>query len=145
MTIVDSLLASPGLYVGVDRVVGTDLVGAARMVVTVLPGRAGVALDYEVFNPASAGPVRGHAEHTVIARAHGGGIIMVIADTHAGAVVVLRETDPGMFEPGPEGGPYPMKVVVSMPEPGHLHHHWWYGRPGEEATARDLAELTLSD
>jgi hypothetical protein len=144
MTIVDDLLASPGLYIGVDRVAGSDLVGAARMVTTALPGRTGVALDYEIFNPSRPGPVRGHVEHTVIARAHGGGTIMVIADTHAGAVVVLRETEPGVFEPGPEGSPYPMKVVVSMPEPGRLHHHWWYGSPGEEATARDLAELTLS-
>ena len=143
MSIVDDLRANPGLYVGVDRVAGTDMVGSARMVVTRLPGGAGVALDYEVFNPDSPGPVRGHAEHTVIARAHGGDTVMVIADTHAKSVVTLRETDAGTFEPDPDGSPYPMKVVVSMPQPGQLHHHWWYGAPGEEPVARDLAELTL--
>ena len=143
MSIVDDLLASSGLYIGVDRVVGSDLIGSARMLVTTLPGRAGVTLDYEVFNPSSPGPVRGHAEHTVLGRAHAGGLVMVIADTHAGGLVVLRETDPGVFEPGPEGSPYPMKVVVSMPAPGRLNHHWWYGRPGDVATPRDLAELTL--
>ena len=42
-----------------DTVVGTDLVGAARILVTPLPGRAGVSLDYEVLNPAAPGPVRG--------------------------------------------------------------------------------------
>ena len=40
MGIVDDLVANPGLYVGTDTVVGTDLVGAARILVTVLPGRA---------------------------------------------------------------------------------------------------------
>ena len=44
MTIVDDLVANPGLYVGVDRVVGTDLVGSARMMMTALPGGNGVAL-----------------------------------------------------------------------------------------------------
>ena len=143
MSIVDDLLANHGLYVGVDRVAGSDPTGSARMMVTPLPGRAGVTLDYEVFNPQRPGPVRGHAEHTVLARAHGGGLVMVIADTHAGGLVVLRETEPGVFEPGPEGSPYPMKVVISMPAPGRMHHHWWYGRPGEAAIARDLAELEL--
>ena len=144
MSIVDALVAHPGLYVGVDRVQGTDLVGSARMVVTPLPGKVGVTLDYEIFNPAR-GAVRGHAEHTVLAPAHGGGTVMVIADTHAGALVTLHETEPGVFEPGPDGGPYPMKVVVAMPEPGVLHHQWWYGRPGEEAIPRDCAELTRLD
>ena len=143
MAIVDDLVANPGLYIGVDRVVGSDLVGSARMVVTPLPGGTGVTLDYEIFNASSPGPVRGHVEHTVIARAHGGDTVMVIADSHAGSVVTLRETEPGVFEPGPEGSPYPMKVVVSVPEPGTLHHHWWYGGADEGAVARDLAELTL--
>jgi hypothetical protein len=53
MGIVEDLLAHPGLYIGVDRVTNSDRTGAARMVVTPLPGRAGVALDYEIFNPAT--------------------------------------------------------------------------------------------
>ena len=56
MGIVDDLLANPGLYVGKDHVVGRDLVGAARIVVTVLPGRAGVSLDYELLNGLAPGP-----------------------------------------------------------------------------------------
>ena len=145
MGIIDDLLAHPGLYVGIDRAVERNLEGSARMVVTPLPGRSGVTLDYEIFNPAAPGGVRGHAEHTVLARAHGGGVLMLVADVHAPAVSVLHETEPGVFEPGPEGTPFPMKVVLSMPEPGVLHHHWWYGSPGDEAIARDLAELRLLD
>ena len=140
MTIVDDLLANPGLYAGVDRAQERGSSAAARMTVTPLPGGAGVSIDYEIFNTSE--PYRGHAEHTVIANAHGGGVVMVLADIHAGGLVTLHETDPGTFEPGPAGSPYPMKVVVSVPEPGVLHYHWWYGSPGEEATPKDLAELT---
>src|SRR3954447_5916317 len=117
MAITDDLLANPGLYIGTDTVVGSDLRGAARMVVTPLPGGAGVTLDYEVLNSATPEQIRGHVEHTVLARTHDGGTVMVIAHPHAGSVAILRETEPGTFELGAEGAPFPMKLVVSMPEP----------------------------
>ena len=144
MGVVDDLLASPGLYLGVDRSPRSESVGAARIVVTPLPGGAGVALDYEVLNPAAPDRLRSHVEHTVLARTHDGGTVMVIGHPHAASVAVLRETDPGVFEVGTEGSPFPMKVVISMPGPGRLHHAWWYGAPGEEPVERDVAELTLS-
>jgi hypothetical protein len=144
MGIVDDLLANPGVYIGTDRVVGTDLVGAARIVVTPLPGKGGVSLDYEVFNPASGGPIRGHAEHTVVGKTHDGGTVMVIGHTHGESVEILRETEPGVFELGDEPSAFPMKVVVSVPEPGKLHHVWWYGPAGEPPTERDVADLELS-
>lgn len=144
MGIVDDLLASPGLYLGIDRDRDSEGRGAARLIVTPLPGRAGVALDYEVFNPATPDHLRAHTEHTVVARTHDGGVVMVIGHMHAGSVAVLRETDPGVFELGAEGAPFPMKVVVSMPEPGHLLHAWWYGSSGTEAVERDVADLTLT-
>jgi hypothetical protein len=111
--------------------------------VTPLPGGSGVTLDYEIFNPAGPDSVRGHAEHTVVARAADGSTRMIVADIHANTVSMLRETEPGVFEAGPEGTAFPMKVVVTMPEPGVLHHHWWYARPGDEPKERDLAELSL--
>ena len=70
-----------------------------------------------------------------------GTTIMVIAHTHGQRISVLRETGPGVLEPGDGPVPYPMKVVVSVPEPGRLRYAWWYGAPGEEATERDVAEL----
>ena len=143
MGIVDDLLDHPGLYVGKDTVVGTDLVGAARILVTPLPGRAGVSLDYEVLNAAAPGPVRGHVEHTLLGRAEDGGTIMVIAHTHGAGLALLRETEPGVFEPADGAVPYPMKVVVSVPEPGRLRHSWWYGPEGGEATERDISDLEL--
>lgn len=138
------MLANPGLYLGIDRAARSANLGAARIVVAPLPGRAGVTLDYEIFNSATPEQVRGHVEHTMIARTHEGGTVMVIGHPHADSVAILRETDPGTFELGAEGSPFPMKVVLSMPEPGRLHHAWWYGAPGEEAVERDIAELTLT-
>ena len=143
MGIVDDLLTSPGLYIGKDTVVGTDLVGAARIVVSALPGGAGVALDYEILNSLAPGPVLGHVEHTVIGKADDGTTVMVIAHTHGEGITILREIQPGVFEPGDGPVPYPMKVVVSVPEPGKLRHAWWYGSPGQEAVERDVAQLEI--
>jgi hypothetical protein len=130
--IVDDLLRHPGLYLGVDRVTGTDTVGASRLVVSPLPGRAGVTLDYEIFNAATPDRVRGHVEHTIVARTHGGGVVMVIGHPHAGSVTVLWETQPGTFELGDE------------PSPGRLRHAWWYGTHEEGPVERDVSELTLT-
>ena len=141
MGIVEDLVAAPGLYLGIDHVQQRGLDGAARMVVTVLPGRVGVALDYEVLNAAFPDDVRGHVEHTLIARTHGGDVVMAITDTHSGALTILRESAPGVFDTSDVPLPYPMKVVVSVPEPGRIRHAWWYGRPGDEALEQDVSEL----
>jgi hypothetical protein len=143
MGIVDDLLTNPGLYIGKDTVAGSDLVGAARILVSPLPGRAGVSLDYEVLNGLAPGPVLGHVEHTLIGTADDGKIVMVIAHTHGQGITILHETDPGVFEPGVGPVPYPMKVVVSVPEPGRIRHAWWYGSPGDDAVERDVAELEI--
>ncbi len=145
MGIVDDLLNNPGRYVGRDTVVGSDLVGAARIVVSPLPGRAGVALDYEILNGLAPGPVLGHVEHTLIGKADDGGTVMVIAHTHGAGISILRESAPGVFEAGAGPVPYPMKVVVSVPQPGRLRHAWWYGAPGEQPRERDVAELEIVD
>jgi hypothetical protein len=139
MTIVDDLLAHPGLYIGIDSVAGSDRRGAARIDVAPLPGGGGVTLDYEVFNPATPDRIRGHIEHTIVARTHDGGAVMVIGHEHAPSVAILREAEPGIFELGAEGSPFPMRVELTMPEPGQLRHSWWYGAPGEEAIERDVS------
>jgi len=143
MGIVDELLANPGLYIGKDTAVGRDLVGAARIVVTRLPGGAGVSLDYEILNALAPDGVLGHIEHTMIGKADDGTTIMVIGHTHGDGLTILRETEPGSFEPGDGPVPYPMKVTVAVPAPGRLRHAWWYGSPGEVLVERDIAELEL--
>ena len=143
MGIVDDLLEHPGLYVGRDAVVGSDQVRTARIVVTKLPGGAGVSLDYEVLHAMGPGSGLGHAEHTVIGRADDGEAVMVIAHTHGEGITILRETAPGAFEPGDGPVPYPMKVVVSVPGPGRLRHAWWHGPSGGVAVERDVADLEI--
>jgi hypothetical protein len=107
MGIVDDLLAHPGLYLGVDHVVNADRAGAARIVITPLPGQAGVTLDYEIFSPSTPGRLLGHLERTIIGRSHQGPPVMVISDMHAASLAILRETGPGVFEPGSEVAAYP--------------------------------------
>ena len=140
MGIVDDLIAHPGPYLGMARIVNADRVGAARIVITALPGNSGVTLDYEIFNPATPDRLLGHIERTIIGRSHNGAPVMVISDMHAASVAILRETEPGVFELGEEVAAYPMKVVISMPEPEHLHHSWWYGAPGEEPVERVITD-----
>ena len=144
MGVVEELLANPGLYLGIDEVSDSDLRGAARMVVTPLPGGSGVVLDYEIFNPSMPDRPRGHVEHTMVANVHDGPAVMVIGHPHADSVAVLHETSPGTFEVGAEGSPFPMKVLLSVPEPGRIRHVWWYGRPGGEAVERDVSDLRLA-
>ena len=142
MGIVDDLLASPGLFVGKDTSSRSDVVGAARIVVSPLPGHAGVSLDYEILNGLAPGALA-HAEHTMVGTADDGTTVMVVAHTHGQGISILHETEPGVFEPGDGPVPYPMKIVLSVPEPGRLRHAWWYGAPGDAPAERDVAELEL--
>jgi hypothetical protein len=143
MGIVDDLLASPGLYTGVSHAARVDTPAAARILITPLPGRAGVTLDYELYNP-TQGMVLGHEERTIVGKAHDGGAFMVVGHTHGDSLAVLRETDPGVFELGDEAAPYPMKIVLTMPAPGKMRHAWWYGPAGGEAVEQEVAEVALA-
>jgi hypothetical protein len=145
MGILDDLLAHAGLYLGVTHDTdGHDTSGdaAARIEVSALPNGSGVLLAYETFNPA-IDVIRGHHERSMLVRTHAGPTMLVVAHSHSGSAAVLRETDPGVFELGDEGSPFPMKIVMSMPEPGVLVHSWWYGRPGGEAEEKDRTEVRL--
>lgn len=141
MGLVDDLIANAGTYIGVDTVHGTEHRGAARIVVTALPGNAGVSLEYEIFNATFPDRVRGHVEHTFIGRIADGSTIMLIGHTHSESLTLLRETSPGVFDPASDAEPYPMKVELSVPAPGKLRHVWWYGDPlsPKDETLADLA------
>ena len=137
MGIVDDLLTHPGTYVGVDA----HRQHAAKIVVTPLPGGAGVSLDYETF-AADGEPVLAHAEHAVIGRTAGGGAILVTGHSHADTVAILREDGPGVFVMAGEPAAFPMAIRIEVPEAGRLVHAWSYGAPGEEPVERDRAELS---
>jgi hypothetical protein len=149
MSIVDTLIDNPGVYLGI----GGDPTGqgdrsegqAARIVVTPLPSRAGVTVDYETFDPTSAERLQPHIEHVVIGRLHGGGAILVSGHAHADSVAVLRETSPGEFAMGDEPGAFPMAISISVPEPGRLVYVWSYAEPGQKPVPRDRAEVSRRD
>ncbi len=110
--------------------------------VTPLPARAGVTVDYETFDATNADRVQPHIEHAIIGRLHGGGTILVSGHAHADTVAVLRETSPGEFTMGDEPAAFPMAISISAPEPGRLVYVWSYGAPGEEPVPRDRAEVS---
>ena len=141
--VVDDLLEHPGLYLGVVHDIDDGGEAAARLYVDPLPGRAGVSLDYQTFNPANAENVRGHYERAMLIRAHAGPSILVTAHSHASSAAILRETDPGIFELGDEGSPFPMKITIEVPKPGQLVHCWWYGPPGGVLKQHDRTDLRL--
>ena len=144
MGIIEDLLANPGVYLGIDHDTQGRGESAAKIVVTPLPGGAGVTLDYETFNAGQPDRVLGHAEHALIGRTHGGGAILVTGHIHGESVAVLRERGPGEFVMGDEPSAFPVAIKISVPEPGKLVHTWSYGAPGEEPIERDRAELTRS-
>jgi hypothetical protein len=145
VSIVDQLIEHPGVYLGVGGDPGNPPertgVQAARIVVTPLPGRSGVTIDYETFDPTNTERIRPHLEHAVIGRLPGG-VILVTGHAHADTVAVLRETAPGEFTIGDEPAAFPMAISISMPEPGRLVYVWSYGPPGGQPTPRDRAEVT---
>src|SRR5687768_12024929 len=106
MGIVDDLLKHPGLYLGIVHDMDDGDQAAARLFVDPLPGRAGVSLDYQTFNPANQANVRGHYERAMLVRVHVGPAILVTAHSHGDSAAVLRETERGVFELGAEGSPF---------------------------------------
>ena len=147
MGIVEELIENAGVYLGTGHdptdTAAPPRTQAARVEVTPLPSGAGVAIDYETFNPANPERLQPHIEHVVIGRLHGGGAILVSAHAHAGTVAVLQETSPGVFTEGDQPLAFPMAVAISIPEAGRLVYEWSYGPPGGVAEPRDRAELTL--
>jgi len=142
MSIVDDLVANTGTYIGIDRETERGGASAARIVITALPGGNGVSLDYETFNPTRENAIRGHAEHAIIGRTHGGGAILVTGHIHGDSVTVLRESEPGVFVMGDEPSAFPVSITIAVPAAGRLVHSWSYAAPGEEPVERDRAELT---
>lgn len=137
--LVDALLARTGLYLGTQLTPHApgDGRGVARVVVTALPGGAGVSLDYEVLTPEHG---RNHAEHAVVARGTAG-LFLVTAHAHAPVATVAQETEPGYFPAAPGAAPFPMAIRLEVPEPGHLVYSWSYARGDEPLQVADVGDL----
>jgi hypothetical protein len=141
MDVIDALVAAPGVYLGQETTHegGQDHIGVARVVVTALPGGAGVSLDYQVLT--STGTLA-HDEHAVLART-AAGTVLLTAHSHAPIAAVVAEApdEPGWFPAPADAAPFPMAVRVEVPEPGHLVYSWSYAGPGQELAVRDIADV----
>jgi len=84
--IVDDLLQHPGLCLGIDHDTAGCGEAAAMILVTLLPGRAGVTPDHGTFTTANPDRVRGHHEHAVVARTHVGPAILISHHIHDDSV-----------------------------------------------------------
>lgn len=137
--LIDQLLASPGLYSGIqaDPTATHNSGSVARIVVAALPGGSGVSMDYEVLSPENG---RVHHEHSVLARTPGG-IVLTVAHGHADLASILREAEPGYFPAGDGEATFPMAIRIEVPAPGELIYSWSYGSPGEDLVVRDVGTL----
>jgi hypothetical protein len=143
-SILEELLAAPGLYAGSGTDVGADATDhhwVARIQVAVLPSRSAVSLDYEARSPENP---RQHSEHTVVGRGTDG-VAMVMAHSQGGVLTVLHESEPGRFTDTTNSSPFPVEIRIDMSEPGLLIHEWWFGPPGHRPVRRDVARLELLD
>src|SRR5262249_7995501 len=87
--------------------------GAARSVISSLPGGARVTLDHEIFDPAKPDRTRGDIEHTIVARAHDGGADRRTRGRSPQSRSFMME--PGRFDLGTEGSPFPCGPIWKCP------------------------------
>lgn len=141
--LIDQLLAHPGLYLGTDHDPNRTerAPQVARINVAPLPGRVGVALDYEGIRVDPQKAV-GHAEHAVLARsAHG--ITLYSASIHSPILMELRETAPGYFEPEEGTSPYPVAIRLEIPRAGRLVYTWLFAEAGGDVRIGNIGDVTL--
>jgi hypothetical protein len=140
--LVDRLLAQTGLHVGTSsdtREGATPQV--ARIVVTALPGRSGVAFDYEgLTHLTNRERPFGHAEHSVLGRTSNG-LALYTAHIHAPMLTELRETEPGYFEAIEGASPFPFAIRIEVPSAGRLVYTWSFG----ELAVCITGDVTLVD
>jgi hypothetical protein len=147
--LVDRLLTQTGLHIGHSLQVPEQLEGVARIVVTALPGRSGVAFDYEGLSHNPQRP-RPHAEHAVLGRTSTG-LALYSAHIHGGGewgapvLTELRETEPGYFEAVEGASPFPLAIRIEVPSAGRLIYTWSFGPPGGEVAVRNIGDVTLVD
>jgi hypothetical protein len=143
--LVDRLLTQTGLHVGTSRDTREDAAPQARILVTPLPGRSGVAFDYEGLTLLT-NQVRpfGHSEHAVLGRTSSG-LALYTAHIHAPVLTELRETEPGDFEAGEGASPFPLAIRIEVPSAGRLVYTWSFGDPGGHFAVRIIGDVILVD
>lgn len=123
------LTTLPGLYRGRgDGAESGPFV--ARIDVTSVVGRRGVALDYEAVSDR-----RGvqHHEHSVLAAGDDGRLSLHVLCSELPGVVRFAERSAGEFVA--YQGSLQARIVVTVPAPGRLVYSWWWSR--DDAPARE--------
>jgi hypothetical protein len=144
--LVDRLLAQTGLHVGTSRDTREDAAPqVARIMVTALPGRAGVTFDYEGLTPlTNQERPFGHSEHSVLGRTSSG-LALYTAHVHASVLTELRETEPGCFESVEGASPFPLAIRIEVPSASRLIYTWTFGESGGELGVCIAGDVTLVD
>jgi hypothetical protein len=133
-SVLETLLANPGLYAGTGTDAEDGTVFIARIQVTALPNGAAVSLDYEARH---AGNLAQWAEHSVLARNYQGELLLISSHRASPAIVTLREEKPGWFVNDPATYQFPMAIRCQVEEPGSLRYEWWYSMPGQPLQRHD--------
>lgn len=130
-----ALRSAPGVYRGRgDGPEGGPFV--ARLVVTpVVRGRA-VTLDYEATNDRNG---LQHVEHTVLVNGSGGPLDLHVTCLELPGVVRFTQTSADTFTA--YDGPFPARIVLTLPGPDALTYAWWYSR--DEAEPREQSRATV--
>jgi len=142
--LIEQLLERTGLYVGTDHDPNRPERSpqVARINVAALPGRVGVAIDYEGIRVDPQQPI-GHAEHAVLARsAHG--VSLYSVSIHSPILIELRETTRGYFEPEEGASPYPVAIRLEIPAAGRLVYTWLFAEPGGDLHVANIGDVTLT-
>jgi hypothetical protein len=134
-----TLLANPGLYVGLGT--GHDgTVTVARIAVTVLPSGRAVSFDYEARHPAN--PLQ-HSEHSILGYSPSGELMLISSNPPDESLSILRETEPGWFLNDPTASKFPIGIRIECDEPGVLRYDWWYSMPGQPLERHDDTVVRL--
>jgi hypothetical protein len=102
---------------------------------SVVRGRA-VTLDYEATTDRDG---LQHVEHTVLATGEHGRLELHVACLELPGVVRFVQSQPGEFTA--YDGPFPARIVVTVPVPDSLTYAWWWSR--DESEPREQSRATV--
>ena len=141
MSVLDTLLANPGLYAGT----GTQhdgTVSVARIMVARLPNKASVAIHYEARH---AGNPNQWVEHAILGRFLGRGLVLITSCPPDESLCVLRPhpDDESFFVNDPAESKFPAGIRIECDEPGRLRYDWWYSMPGNPLERHDDTTVQL--
>ena len=141
MSVLETLLANTGLYTGTSTE-HDGSVSVARIMVSRLPNRASVAIDYEARHAENPNQ---WVEHAVLGRDFGGGLVLVTSCPPDESLLILRPhmDDASFFVNNPSESKFPAGIRVECEKPGLLRYDWWYSMPGKPLERHDDTTVQL--